>query len=348
MLKLKSKLLTSIVSLSFCALCMANTASAAPIDFNYQAAYMGPHVFNLEVGQPWAKNLESFSKGELKAHYFQDGGLVKGNDMVHSLVAGTVDMGSYGLTFATDIAPIMGNSSIGFITDNAEHGTSLLYKLYEENKEIQDELAKIGKILNMWTSDRTGFFSAVGPIKSLADLKGKRVLVWGGQNVAVIKAWGGVPVQVLPSDTYLGLQRGMGDVFLGPLPAGVSYKFMEVAKDITPINAISVTAFTWVSWDLWNDMSSTQQKQLEDSTKNWGKDLASKLVNVTKNDFVTMKKAGCTIHELSDAEIKKFADISREISIDSISKEFKRHNVKKDATQWVNYLYKLSDETRAK
>ncbi len=346
MLKLKTKFLTSLVSLSFCALCMANTASAAPIEFNYQGAYMGPHVFNIEMGPNWAKKLKADSKNDLIAHYFQDGGLVKSNDLPHSIISGTVDMGSTGLAHLADTTTITLNSAAGFITKDAIHGTALLEKLYNDNKEIRDEQAKVGKVLSMWTADRSAFFSTSGPIKSPADLKGKRVLVWGGSSIAVIKAWGGVPVQVLPSDTYLGLQRGMGEVFLGPIPTGVSFKLMEVAKDITPISAMTAFVFTWVSWDLWNDMSSTQQKQLEDSTKNWGKELAVKLVDVTNKDLVTMKNAGCTITNLSDAEVKQFADISKKVSIENAATEFKRYGVKKDAAQWINYVFETSNSIK--
>ncbi len=342
MLKLKSKLLASVLCLGL----TPSLAVAAPIEFNYQSSYMGPHIFNVEMGPNWAKKLKADSKNDLIAHYFQDGGLVKSNDLPHSIISGTVDMGSTGLAHLADTTPISLNSAAGFITKDAIHGTALLEKLYNDNKEIQDEQAKVGKVLNMWVADRSAFFSTSGPIKTPADLKGKRVLVWGGSNIAVIKAWGGVPVQVLPSDTYLGLQRGMGEVFLGPIPTGVSYKLMEVAKDVTPITAMTAFVFTWVSWDLWNDMSSTQQKHLEDSTKNWGRELAVKLVDVTNKDLVTMKNAGCTITNLSDAEVKQFADISKKISIENTATEFKRYGVKKDATQWINYVFETSNSIK--
>ncbi len=342
MLKLKSKLLASILCLGL----TPSLALAAPIEFNYQSAYMGPHVFNLDIGQPWAKNLEKNSKNELIAHYFMDGGLVKSNDLPHSIQAGSVDMGTTGLNFCPDITTLAFTAGMGFVADNAIHSTKLINKLYNDNKDVQDEQAKIGKFLSVWGTDRSAFFSTVGPIKSPADLKGKRVLVWGGKDIPTVKEWGGIPVQVIPSDTYLGLQRGMGDVFLGPIPVGVSYKIMEVAKDITPINAINSFIFTWVSWDLWNDMSSTQQNALVESTKNWSTDLAKKLVEVSDKDLVTMSKAGCKITTLTESEIKQFADVSKKITYETVASEFKRYNVKKDAKQWVDYVFKVADEVR--
>ncbi len=342
MLKLKSKLLASV----FCLGLMPSIALAASVDFNYQSVYTGPHVFNTETAQPWAKNLEKTSGGELIAHYFMASSLIKENDAVHALIAGTLDMASNGVMFTPDLAPITANSALSFTSSDAIHATKFINKLYNDNKEIQDELAKIGKILNMWAADRAGFFSTVGPITSTNDLKGKRVLVWNGKQIAQVQAWGGIPVQVVPSDTYLGLQRGMGEIFMGPLPVGVAYKIMEVAKDVTPIAVAATPIFTWVSWDLWNDMTPKQQQILVDTTKDWGTKTGTDLVNSTNRDIETMKKAGVKFHEISASELAKFRDLDKPVAVQFVAEDFKRYNVKKDATQWTNYLYKLSSEIK--
>ncbi len=344
MLKLKSKIFASILALAF----VPSLALAAPIEFNFQSPYPGPHVFNVKTAQPWANSLEKVSNGKLKAHYFMGDGIVKMNDAAHAIIAGTLDMGPATTNFIPDITPISANMDIPFTSDDAMHATTFYNKLYAENKEVQDEIAKVGKFIAMWGSDRAAFFSTTGPILSPEDLKGKRVLVWFGKQVAQVQAWGGIPVQIPTSDTYLGLQRGMGEVFLGPLPVGVSMKIMEVTKHVTPISAISTSAVITMSWDLWNDLSAEEQKIITDTTKDWGVKTGKDLVETTNKDIETMKKAGLNFHDLSATELNKFKELDKVVTMKFIADAFKRYGVKKDATQWVNYLYKLSDETRQK
>jgi len=68
------------------------------------------------------------------------------------------------------------------------------------------------------------------PLKSIADLKGKRVRTYGFAYPALVKALGGTPVSMTSADGYEALQRGILDCSpIGPSLAH-GWKYDEVAK----------------------------------------------------------------------------------------------------------------------
>ncbi len=279
--------------------CASIAIAEEPVEFNFMSIYAGPHVFNVETAQPWVEELKAKSNGMLVPHFFMSGSLAKQEEVVTGIMNGTLDMASSALGFDPDYFPLSQHIALPYSYDDAIHSTAILMHIYETNPEVKAEIDSIGKVLNMWASDRSALFSTKGKILSPADLQGKRVLFWNGSQVDQIKAWGGIPVQVSPNDTYVALQRGMGEVFLGPLPVGVAYKLMEVAKDITVLPAYVSSVVTWMNKDLWESLSPEQQQVLVETTQGWSKKTGEDLVRATNKDIETMNAAGCTFYMLT-------------------------------------------------
>lgn len=322
-----SRLTGLATSLALTALLSPLSASAADtFEYNFQSSYAGPHVLNLHMYQPALEKIEKQTNGKLKIHYFMSGAITKSEETVPAIINGNLDMGGAGSLYQDAMMPIAHSFELPHITKDSVQASALYWKAYETIPEVKAELDKLGKILTLWGSDRSGLFSTKGPITTPADVSGKRVLVWGGGQVDQIKAWGGIPVQVTPNDTYIGLQRGMGDIFFGPLPVGVAYKLLEVAKDITVIPATTVLVFSLVNWDVWNEMPAEYQAMLMDELGGEKNSIRSGalLYEYTNKDLDTMRAAGCKIHELDPAQYKAFQDADREVTM-----EFWRNNLKR-------------------
>ncbi len=341
----KKALLTSLVGVFACT---SAALAADPVEFNFMSIYTGPHIFNVETAQPWVEEMKTKSGGTVTPHFFMSGALAKPEEVVTALMNGTLDMAGASVAFDPDLFPLSLHIALPYSYDDAIHSTAIINYLYENNAEIKAEFDNVGKVLALWQSDRSALFSAKGKISSPADLKGKRVLFWNGSQVDQIKAWGGIPVQVSPNDTYVALQRGMGEVFLGPLPVGVAYKLMEVAKEITVLPAFVTSIIVWMNKDLWNSMSPDQQKLIEESVNTWGKKTGEDLVRGSNKDMETMKAAGCKIYILTAEEYKPFRDADAPVILGFVEKEFKRMGVQKDPKEWVDYIYSVSDQLRAK
>lgn len=282
---------------------------------NFQSSYAGPHVLNVQLFQPAVANILKRSDGKLNVNFFMSNSIVKASEGIPAVMNGNVDMAGVVSYFQDTMFPNTHVLEVPYVTRDSVQASALYWKAYNEIPEIKAEWDKAGKLLSIWGSDRSGIFSTKGPIKSPADLKGKRVLIWNGSQVDQVKAWGGVPVQVAAGDTYLGLQRGMGDVFFGPLPTGVAYKLTEVAKDVTVIPATTMLLATIVNWDVWNDMKPEFQQLIMDELGGEKASIRSGrlLYDATNKDIETMRGMGCTIHPLTPAEIQTFRDADSEV-----------------------------------
>ncbi len=311
---------------------------AEEIEFNFQYAYNPMHIFYTNIAEPWIEELSEATNGELIVHLYQGGGLMKDPEVIASLMSGTLDMGSTGATFAADLLPQFIYSALPFLTPDSVHATALFEEMYKSDPGFKAEIDNVGKLLAIWGSDTAAIFSTSGPVTSPADMKGKRVLIWGGKQVPLVEAWGGIPVQVLASDTYIGLQRGMGELFLGPLPTGVSFQLMEVAKDVTPISAFVAPIAVWMSNDLWDYLSPEQQEIVVETTAHWGKETGQSLYNLRSRDIGIMEKNGVTFHNLTPEQLKVFQDLEKPVTIKTIADEFKRYGVNKDANEWYTYI----------
>lgn len=301
-------------ALTLAALLASGSAYAADVfEYNFQTVYSGPHVLNLQYFQPVTEEIKAESDGRLVLHFFQSATLVKPEEALPALKNGTVDIISFGSTYQETLFPHSYLYNMPYLVKDCVQSSALYWKIYNELPEVKAEWDKHGKILTIWGSDRTGIYSVKGPILSPADMQGKRVLFWSGGLADQIKAWGGTPVQITPNDTYIALQRGMGDAFFGPLPAGVAFKLLEVAKDVTILPTFTQMMVNGVSWDVWNELPTDLQDLLY--AKLGGEENSIKtgriLYDATDRDIETMKAAGCTIHDLSDEQRMAFQDADR-------------------------------------
>lgn len=318
-------------------------ASAEVMELNFQSCYIGPHIINLQAFQPWVAELEKKTDGQLKMHFFMSGAIMKPDDVVPSLMLGSLDAGAAGVTYQDTQFAHSVAFTLPHLTRNSKHSSALYWKAYETIPEIKAELDKPGKVLTMWGSDRSGIFSTKGPMLSPADVKGKRVLIWNGGQVDQVKSWGGIPVQVSPNDTYLSLERGVGDLFFGPLPTGVANKLMEVAKDVTILPATVIPIVVWMNWEIWDSMPADMQKIVYDSMGPEANTRYGQLLyDATVRDLDTMRAAGVKIHELSEAQYQTFQDADMPVLMAFWKKDLARLGVK-DPEAWIKKIYDLSD-----
>lgn len=295
--------------LTVAAMLVSGSAFAADsYHIRYQSVYPGPHVINVKILEPWVKEVTEKSGGRLDVEYFSSGAIIKLEDANKSVKTGTLDMASFSTPQAVSDFPHLATIGLAFLAKDSEHGTRIAWEMYKRFPEVKKELEQDVQFLTMWTSDRSGIFSTKTAVKSPADLKGKRVLFWSGGQGDQIKQWGGIPVQVPINDTYVALQRGMGEAFFGPLPAGTSQKLMEVAKHVTvlPINVGTISMV--MNKDYFDDLPKDLQQFLLDNTgEAMGARTATALKNSTDADMETMTAQGSTIYHLTPEEVQAFA-----------------------------------------
>jgi TRAP-type transport system periplasmic protein len=224
------------------------------------------HHTQINAFDPWAGFVKEETDGLVNIDV-QGGSVLGGSQSSLQDVAGGVyDVGFTVAQYYPD-TPLfkMTVLDLPFAFVNAEDHYQKKIKVAERfvDKFVKEEFEKMGvKLLGIYSSDPLTIFST-SPIKSVADLKGKRILMQGANWEPIIKGWGGIPVSVAIEDLYTSLDRDTLDVSLYASAGAYSTKIYEPAPYITNLPISGVSAVAMMNLDKFNSLSSELQKQFE-------------------------------------------------------------------------------------
>ena len=200
-------------------------AQPAAVKFSSPApprSYLHPNVFD-----KWIAEIEKDSSGTLKIEKFY--GATLGNFAVtYDRVLDGVADSAWTLSALTggrfkqeDVAVLP------FETRDANEAALALWKLFEKGITA-GEFAQV-KQLGFWAFPNAALHSKE-PIRSLDDLKGKKVTVSNAITAKTAVRLGATPVTMRPDEVYQALSRGIADVAMMPFTGMQSFRIQEVAK----------------------------------------------------------------------------------------------------------------------
>ncbi len=333
------------VLLILAVLCFCASPALAAEEYSVQSFWGSAHHLNKVFWEAWCKDMTDKSGGKAVFHYYSLNTLVKSDGVATAIKAGNLDAGGIQMQTAVSMMPHSQVLGLPFLVQNAREACVLYAKMFETFPEMRDEVNKNFKLLAAFGSDRYAFASNNVLIKTPADLKGKRVLVWAAYQMDEVKSWGGQPVQIASSETYMGLQRGLGEVAYVPAPAVESNKLSEVAKNITLIPSRTLPMILAINHDSWKTLPKEVQKQVEETTgPKLSEFIGTELVKLTDGDMEKHKASGCTVYMLSLEEQKVFKDAAAEANNAYWADMLSRNGVK-DPKAWIAKVEKLAAET---
>lgn len=169
--------------------------------------------------------------GKSDIKMFWGGSVAKAKEIPDALSGGVGDIGDIITPYFQDKFPL--NNAVGYFIPQP-HSTieiaELMQLWHRQYPQFDKEMAKYNlKAIGFRPLEKYGLICNK-PIKSVADLKGKRIRTYGFAYPALVKALGATPVSMTSSDGYEALQRGILDCSpIGPSLAH-GWKYDEVAK----------------------------------------------------------------------------------------------------------------------
>lgn len=227
--------------------------------------------------EPWLRQVEEASGGQIKIQAFHGQTLAKGKDMWSAVKSGVTDIGwcfhGYwpGMTPLTDVISM---PALPF--RSAEKGSAVLWQIYEKFPEIQNEFKDV-KVLLLYTSEPYSLITRKKPVKTLEDIKGLKVRMSGGPPTEMVKAIGGVPMLIPMPDNYISMQKGVIDGIGAPWEAIHVWRFYEVAKYYTDVPFPAVYFSIAMNKNKWNSLSKEVQDAIMkvgglEGSKFWGRE----------------------------------------------------------------------------
>jgi len=325
--------------------CLSSLSAFAATEYSVQSSSAAGHPISKFWWEPWCREITEKSGGKVIFNFFGTGALVKAEAAPNALSNGVVDIAGIVMQNSFSRLPYSQALALPFLVQDAHEACVLYAKMYEKLPEMREEIDRNYKLLWVMGSDRFSFVSAKKLIKSPADLKGKRVLVWSVSQIDEVRAWGGIPQYISMHETYMALQRGLGDAAYVPTPAVEAHKLSEVAEYVTVIPSRSLPMIIVMNWNSWNTLPPDVQKMVSDTT---GPDLSERvgrfLVSHTDADLEKIRQRGGQAHILTMEEQQAFIDAAAEAN-NSYWLDVLARNGVADPASYIAKVKKLAADT---
>jgi len=267
-----------------------------------------------QVAKAWGDKIEEMSGGRVKFTYYWGASLTPPGETYKGYQTGVADVGFYPpelayqpLSYGMQL-PLLGIPSM-------KAGSEIYAKLLDEFPEMRAEFEGV-KVFAPRMAAPTHLHFTKKDVRTPADVKGLKIRV--AQDVSIanfLQAAGATPVEVVPPELYLSLEKGMVDGVYFSFPAVNVWGAMPLMKSHTVFGTqgisgdnLDVLVFCEATW-----------KRLPDDIKKIIEDLEpwylEEMIKAEQNEIdkavALAQSEGQTMIYLTDAEIaewKKYAE----------------------------------------
>lgn len=217
----------------------AINASAEPVRLRF-ASFEPPQApITGKVFTPWAEAVNADSQGTLNIEIFAGGQLGRNPLQQLKLVEDGIADLTWGIPGYTpgrfaDVEVV----ELPFVVDTAREGSVALTRMHRRGELKGFEKFKLLLIGIVPANNLHGSF----PIKSVDDLKGKRIRTGSAQLARTIQSLGGAPVQVGAPQVAESLSKGVIDGTLGEWNFIATFKIDQIVNHhlVMPMGALAV------------------------------------------------------------------------------------------------------------
>jgi TRAP-type C4-dicarboxylate transport system substrate-binding protein len=201
--------------------------------------------------------------------YYDSGKLLKADEQLPALRAGTIDFMFHTTSYVTRSLPILGITGLPGVVDALHENPDRLAKGSPLFNLIQEELDKenlymvsmMGNILEpeyIWSTE-------AAPVKSIADISGKKVRVVSFEATQVIEDFGGAAVRIPSSELYLALQRNTVDAAVANISTVIGRSLQEQIDYVykLPMTAYGIGLF--LTKQRWESLSDEERAAFEEA-----------------------------------------------------------------------------------
>jgi len=250
----------------------------------------------------WREDLPKASGGKITGQIsaVTEVGL-KGFEVMRLLKSGVFDVAFGAIGYVAGDNPIIEGAALSSLSQDVDT-TWNITKAYRPIIAAQFEKSFNAKLLMMYGYSSNMFFCKA-PVKSIADLKGKKIRTYSTTLGDLAEGVGASSVTVAFAEMVPALEKGVVDcVITGVMPA-YNAKLSQVAKHVFGLRVGWGMSFGAINLQTWNRLSPATQKFLEEQFA----DLEARMWAGTKEDdknAVTCNSSGpCSLGEPGGMEL---------------------------------------------
>jgi TRAP-type C4-dicarboxylate transport system substrate-binding protein len=300
----------------------AFAASDKPIEINHATEHALASIDGKIVVE-WFAEIDKRTSGRVKGTVFPGGALGKGPDILNLIKSGSAGSGT-----------ILGINEIGdfsnapFKVSNALGGTALAYELY--HKGYLDKFLGNTKLMFMTSTALFHLFTAKKPVNKLEDVKGMKIRAASPQIATTVKALGGVPVSLSPSEIYMAMERGTIDGLITSMGLLHGAKLYDVVKYALWEPLGTGPLMNIMNTDLWNKIPGDDKAIIEQVNHMMMFRYVDYHTDLDHEGLAFLKNKGLKINNLSAAERAKWEKVTWEAQEKSLKEAWKARGLPAD------------------
>jgi TRAP-type C4-dicarboxylate transport system substrate-binding protein len=239
------------------------SASAQTILFN---CFFPPQHYTCRVMlRDWAKQIETATDGRVKFS-IPPKSLAAPSDQYDGVVNGVMDGAIQFNQFISNKVTGIQIGQLPFIgTESAESGSVALWRTYQKFFAKKNEYGPV-KLLADYATNGAEFWSMTDqPIRSIEDLKERKMWALPGVTANIIKATGSAVVAGPAVQMLETISKGVVDGYVGvPYSSVISFKLLDYTKSATvfPDKIFTPTFSFFISLKKWNTISPADRKAI--------------------------------------------------------------------------------------
>ncbi|AXS42438.1 C4-dicarboxylate ABC transporter substrate-binding protein [Breoghania sp. L-A4] len=241
--------------------------------------------------------VEKLSGGDVAVEIYDSAQLYKDKEVPQAVGSGAIEMGVASLTRYVGDVPAVDI----FYTPFTFNSEDLVRKAVAPGSPVRGPLdeAILGTGSRvLWWQAYGGviLLSKGGPIKTPADLVGKKARVFGKTLGQWIEAAGGAPTLISGSEQYLAYQRGTVDVGMTGVSGVHSRRLWEVMDTITVTNNADIEFIVVINETFWQGLPEQHRAWIQQAALTAETTVRDAMSKIEADAFAEAEQNGMTIY----------------------------------------------------
>lgn len=260
------------------------------------------------------KEVEEKSAGAIDVEIYDSATLYKDKEVPAAVGSGSIEMGVASLTRYVGDVPAVDIFYQPFLFDTEEKVRSAVAKGSAVRGPLDEAIGGTGSTVLWWQAYGGAIFLSNGaPVKSPADMTGKKVRVFGKTLGDFVTATGGAPTLVSGSEQYLAYQRGTVDYGMTGVSGVASRKLWEVMDTITVTNHADIEFLVVINTEFWNGLSDEHKAIITAAADLAESDVRNRVTSIEADAYAAAEANGMTVYTPNAEEIAAWRDASSSV-----------------------------------
>jgi len=286
--------------------------TAEPIELSLALMVPPTHTRWIGTVEPWLKSIEEGTEGKVKVVPYFAEALAKSSEIYNATATGVADLGELVTYHAAGQFPYSDFFLLpGLSIPDSVMGSRLHWHLAQTIPEFGAQYKDTKLLAAYVQTGKMYSVMSVDPVRTLDDVKGKKLWVGGPVGTAIGEAIGATPVSMSMADVYMAVEKGVLDGVVSGWSLLASRKFGEIMKNVAYGPGFGGTPFIFfMNLDTWNGLPSDVQKVFDNlggeaAAVYLGERLDQEMYDTRK---IAEEQYNCEFYELPSSELANWVE----------------------------------------